>query len=136
MLLGSGERIPVRLGGGANVFARMPYDVDSISIRARERGDVIIYEAVVETTTGLAGTHIVSQDLLDSGGRRVPGGSRIIVAERGVAKGRVRMALNEPPGEYSLVLRDATTGVEGTIVITRGETELGKRFPIGEAGAR
>ena len=139
VLLGTGQRIPVRLVPGGNVFARMPYDVESISIRARERtGGIapeIVYEAVVETTTGFAGTHLVFQELLDPEGARVPGGSRTIVAERGVATGRVRMALNEPPGEYSLILRDATTGVEGAIVITRGRTELWRRFPPGGGSA-
>jgi hypothetical protein len=139
VLLGSGRRIPVRLVPGGNVFARMPYDVESISIRARERAGGIVpeiaYEAVVETTTGFAGTHLVFQELLDPEGARVPGGSRTVVAERGVAKGRVRMALNEPPGEYSLVLRDATTGVEGAIAIARAPTELWRRFPPGGAPA-
>jgi hypothetical protein len=134
VLLGTSARIRVRLAPGANVFARMPYDVESISIRAREQGDDIAYEAVVETDTGLAGTHVVSQELVyqhgDGRSRPVPGGSRVIIAERGVVKGRVRFALNEPGGEYRLVLRDATTGVEGSITITRGEGELAKRFPL------
>jgi len=133
VLLGSGERIKVRLvPGSLSVFTRLPYDVEGISISAQERaGGRVRFRAVVETTTGLAWTHMLRQELWDSRSRRVPGASATLLAARGIATGEVRFALNEPAGEYRLVLRDAATGVTGELTLTRRPGDLDAALPAG-----
>ncbi|GAH65098.1 unnamed protein product, partial [marine sediment metagenome] len=119
VLLGGNRRVRVRLGAGPHVFARLPYDVKGIAIKASTRGGEIRYRATVETSTRLAGTHVLHRELVDARGRPVPGGSADLLAGRGVAKGSIALAENEPPGEYSLVLRDAATGVVTEMLITK-----------------
>lgn len=130
VLLGHKRRIRARLSPGAHVFARLPYDVESISIRASARGGEIRYRARVETSTGFAGTHLLHQEIVDASGRPIPGGGGDLIAERGVATGAIALALNEPAGSYGLLLRDAATGVEGELFVTKADSPLGKRFPL------
>ncbi|MHC4198450.1 MAG: hypothetical protein ACYSU0_00465 [Planctomycetota bacterium] len=129
--LGGNRRIRVRLGTGPYVFARLPYEVEGIAVKASMRRGEIRYRATVETPTGLAGTHVLHRELVDPRGRYLPGASADIIAQRGVAKGSIALAANEPPGKYSLVLRDAATGVVTEMLITQDDSPLGGRFPLG-----
>jgi hypothetical protein len=130
VLIGRGERVRLRLRPGPNVFARLPYDVERISLKASERGGTVRYRGMVETPTDLAGTHVIRRELRDAGGRLVPGGEATIIADRGVFKGAVALAENEPEGEYWLVFRDVASGVEAEVAIGRSACPLGAVFPL------
>ena len=132
VLMGEGDRVRLKLRPGPRVLARLPYDVERISIRASRREGAVRYRGIVETPTDLAGTHVIRRELRDAAGRLVPGGSATIVADRGVFKGSVTLAENEPEGEYRLVFRDVASGVEAELAITRSWSPMGAEFPIGD----
>ncbi len=132
VLMGEGDRVRLKLRPGPRVLARLPYDVEGISIRASRREGAVRYRGIVETPTDLAGTHVIRRELRDAAGRLVPGGSATIVADRGVFKGSVTLAENEPEGEYRLVFRDVASGVEAELAITRSWSPMGAEFPIGD----
>jgi hypothetical protein len=133
VLLGSGEELTTRLGAGPNVFCRLPYRVESISIRARETRGGIAYRAEVETSTWFCGTHVLVQEVRGPRSRLVPGTTRTIVADRGVCRGGVQLAENEPAGTYALGLRDVATGVVGEVAFGKAPSPLEERFPVTRA---
>jgi hypothetical protein len=124
--LGDNRRVRVRLRAGPHVFARLPYEVEGIAVKASMHRGEVRYRATVETPTGLAGTHVLHRELV----RPIPGGSADLLAYRGVVKGSVTLAENEPAGKYALVFRDAATGVVTEMLITKDDSPLGGRFPL------
>ncbi len=128
--LGDNRRVRVRLGVGPHVFVRLPYEVEGIAVKASMRRGEVRYRATVETPTGLAGTHVLHRELVDARGRPIPGGSADLLAERGVAKGSIALAANEPTGKYALVFRDAATGVVTEMLFTKDDSSLSGRFPL------
>jgi len=133
VLIGRDTRVRVKLGAGPRVFARLPYDVEGITLKVSEQGDVVRYRGIVETPEDLAGTHVIRREILDAGGRAVPGGAATIVADRGVFGGSVTFAGNEPGGDYRLVFRDVASGVEAEIALTREPPPLAAEFPLPDA---
>jgi len=139
VFLGAGSRVRLDLVPGVRIFARLPYDVESIRFAVQERAGTgpggsrrteVRFRAIVETSTGLAGTHVLYQEVLDSEGRPIPGTGGCLVARRGVATGTVALAENEPAGAYRLVVRDVATGTVGELTIVRPESPLQGRFPL------
>jgi len=134
VLIGRDARVRVKIGAGPRVFARLPYDVERITLKVSERGDEVRYRGIVETPDDLAGTHVIRRDILDAGGRPVPGGAATIIADRGVFRGSVTFAGNEPGGDYRLVFRDVASGVEAEIALKREYPTLAAEFPLPDAG--
>jgi hypothetical protein len=132
VLIGRGARVRVKLGTGSRVFARLPYDVEGITLKVSEREGVLRYHGIVETPIDLAGTHVIRRALLDSRGRPVPGGEATFIADRGVFKGSIQLAENEPPGDYRLVFRDVASGVEAELTITRSARPMAAEFPLSD----
>ena len=132
VLIGRDTHVRVKLGAGPHVFARLPYDVEGITLRVSEREGVVRYRGIVETPIDLAGTHVIRRELLDAEGRPVPGGGETIIADRGVFRGSVTFAENEPGGDYRLVFRDVASGVEAELAITRSDPPLATEFPLSD----
>jgi hypothetical protein len=141
VLLGTGRRLAVELGPQARLIARLPYDVESISFHVEERrtgggrraaGTEILFRAVVETSALATATHVLHQEVRNEDGRVVPGSTATLVARRGVARGRVVLAPNEPAGEYAVSVTDAATGLEAQFTVRKRTSQLEKRFPVAE----
>jgi hypothetical protein len=130
VLLGFGKRIRAKIPRGTRVFALLPYDVEAISVIASDTPDGLRFQLTVETSSHQAWTHVVRQVVRDERHEPVARTDVTYVASRGVARGEVAFAANEPAGEYALVLRDVLTGVESELTLTRQASDLAKQFPV------
>ncbi len=121
--LGETDRIPLRYSPDwvADVFAVLPYAVSSVDVRAQVNTQmtpaVIDYALRVGGPDVTAGQHVVSVTVLDPSGREVPSYAARLATEKGLARGRVWLALDDPQGDWTIRVRDAATGVSGETVV-------------------
>ncbi len=102
----------------ANLYALLPYRVARVELRtalAPNRTLPFTIEAVPQDSLAEVGTHILHLSLLDGEGEAVPHYQANLVAMGGRVKGKFRLALNEPPGDYTLRATDVATGLSGEI---------------------
>ena len=105
--------------GIARVYAAIPYRVKAVSIGGPtevRQGDLLPLEIAVNSEDGKPGTHLVHVSLLgpadDRGQRRERSHyAQNLHAEDGLASTAIPLAHNDTPGEWTIVAKDAATGV-------------------------
>ena len=102
--------IPAR----AQLFAVLPYRVRGVEVKGLRRsyrcGDAVTCQLRVEPDKGEAGRHVVRLELTGPSGKSPTPYARNIVADGGECEARFRLALNDPPGDWTLTVRDVATG--------------------------
>lgn len=112
----------------AQVYAMLPYEVKCITIgglkKSCEPGDTVALSLRVQPTGGQAGRHVLRVELsCPQGGTPTPY-ARNVIADEGKCDTQFRLALNDPPGEWVVTVRDVATG-----------TVAQERFTLGGAGS-
>jgi hypothetical protein len=108
--------VQLRLSTG-NLFALLPYRVDRLDLTSPARA-ALGQPIDVRTTVVTAGTantsfvrHVIVFQLRRPDGRELPEHRWIVETENGVASARLYLALNDPAGKYTLIVRDVATGI-------------------------
>jgi len=99
---------------GAGLICVLPYRVSRIVADVPEivqSGHRLHYSMQIKTFDALPGDHWVHVKLLDEAGRSIRYYESTIDCAGGVGEGYIPLALNEKPGQYTLVIRDVMTGV-------------------------
>jgi len=107
--------------GIARVYAALPYRVKDVSIGGPHevrQGDLLRLEIAVNANDGKPGTHVVHVSVLGPADDTVRRRERIhyarnLRAEDGRARTTIPLAHNDTPGEWTIVAKDAATGVTG-----------------------
>jgi len=124
--LGLLDRFPVFVTPGkARLFALLPYRVDKVSVQCASEvtpGDELGL-AVNIAAAAPTGRHVLRISVMGPDGREVQHYGRNVDADDGKFTGIWRTALDEAPGPYMLIARDAATGVEGraTVFVKQGK---------------
>jgi hypothetical protein len=103
----------------AAVLAALPYAVERIAVKVRRsdpRGVFKITLALV-TKPEECGTHVLRLEARDPSGNVMPQYACTVVAEDGRWNGEIAFGLNEPVGEYRLLIRDVLTGKTAEAVL-------------------
>ena len=117
--------------GIARVYAALPYRVKDVSIDGPgeiRQGELLPLEIAVNAEDGKPGTHVVHVLVLgpaDDASRRRERAhyARNLRVENGRAKTTIPFAYNDTPGEWTIVAKDAATGVAGRKVVTVSEAK-------------
>lgn len=114
----------VTLGPGESaLYAVLPYDVSGIDLEALPNvaaGERLPFTLGIKARKGVPTTHVVHVDLLSlqtEGSKRIAYYGRDVICRSGLGEGFIRLALNERPGVYKLVARDALTGMTAETVV-------------------
>jgi len=105
------------------LYALLPYSVDAVKLEPdRSRyatGEAIALRIKVTTSAGeLAGNHVVRLEVTDPSGEAQPHyAQNVLSAEREMAT-RVRLALNDPAGEWAFTATDVVSGQTDTVRVT------------------
>jgi len=115
--LGRRERISTAMGAGeCKVFSLLPYEVEGVNVRVREErrhpGEEVEY-LVSPATNAQPGLHVYRVEVNDPTGDPCAWYGTQLTAERGVASGEFRLALNDEPGAWTIRATDVATGVTG-----------------------
>jgi hypothetical protein len=106
--------------GWAELFSLLPYSVERIDVTAAgdgtPPGTVAHVEAKLATSAQKPGKHVLALRVVDPTGRKRPEHDRNLVDEAGRCGVDIPVALNDPPGKWTVTLRDVATGVTGTAV--------------------
>jgi len=101
--------------GVAKVYSLLPYMVRGVSVTARatvNQGDVLAYKVDI-AATGTPEKHVLNVSLVDPEGTAIRCYTGNVSCTGGKYAGRMRLALNEKPGIYQIVVTDAGTGKQG-----------------------
>lgn len=116
--LGRSGRFPVTLRpSDPHLYAVLPYQVKGLRLSAPGRakpGGALAFQAKVDVNTGRAAEHVVVVRL-----KRPDGSSRewdrfTLLAPDGEARGTCAFALDDPPGQWTLTVKDAATGASAS----------------------
>jgi hypothetical protein len=116
--LGHTAEIAARLGyGDARIYARLPYTVESVRVKAPtavSAGRAIAFRVSLSTKGGgKPGDHVASVKVYGpDGGERRHYACRLPL-RRGSGSSAVPLALSDPEGVWRILARDVATGVEG-----------------------
>jgi len=111
--LGKGDNAKLTLAPWrAKLIALLPYRVLSVSLRLkRAEGRKITWSARLLGGAGRWVNSVLRMTLSGPDGKEMPIYSTNAVAEEGKCAGSLRLALNDPPGEYSLKATDVVSGL-------------------------
>jgi len=120
--LGRRDAVTTPLGPGeCKMYALLPYEVTGVSVRPREetvgQGQAVEYLVSVDATAE-AGLHVYRIEVADPSGETCAWYGTQLTAERGVASGELRLALDDEPGEWTIRATDVATGMAGEARIT------------------
>jgi hypothetical protein len=118
--LGRVDAVETVMSHTAHVYAMLPYSVRDVKVEPHARicrgGEPISVEISIDA--GEAGTramrHCLRLRIIGPGESEVSHYAKNIMTEGGECTATMQFALNDPPGEYRFVGRDALTGVEGS----------------------
>ncbi|MEA3403417.1 MAG: beta-galactosidase trimerization domain-containing protein [Armatimonadota bacterium] len=91
--------------GEAGAWALLPYQVTGIQVAGAANEMRLTVQADAEV-----GDHVLHISVSDPEGRARPAYSRNVLARNGVADVRIPLALNDPPGEWTVTARDVLSG--------------------------
>ncbi|MBT3290344.1 MAG: hypothetical protein HN380_23575 [Victivallales bacterium] len=115
---GSVARIDLRPSDVALV-SFLPYRVNRLAIARMASPSLPRFRATVETGGRGPGRHIIHVRVTAPDGTPVPAADQTVEARQGTAEFAVPAALNDPPGLYTVHIRDAATGITATTTHTR-----------------
>jgi len=122
--LGYGRRLALRIGNYTyRAFARLPYRVESLTVTVgagSRLGDTLAVDASLTVAGGPASWHRFRLDVVDSSGRSLRYLAQERAAEGGIATFIVPTAFNDPPGMWTIIVTDITTGIKGTTSLDLG----------------
>lgn len=99
----------------ARVYVQLPYQVAGISAALdaenKKRGEVIRLSGRIEAKGGATESHVLHCELVDPGGARPYYHRKNASAPKGRFELEWPLALNAPPGKWTLEMRDAASGV-------------------------
>jgi len=113
--LGRTRRVTLQEGSEPVLLALLPYRVTGMRLEApaaMAAGKTLRFIVRLRTDRGLVGRHVVAVDVIDPTGARRPAYHINLDGSGGVLSGTVPLALNDPPGRWTLRARDAATGTE------------------------
>jgi len=106
------------VAGEAQLLAKLPYKVESLTIQASKRirqGETINIETKVQTNgSGKTGLHVLRVTLLGPDGTAVQGLAADIKAADGRGTYALPIALNQTVGKWTVAARDIATGVSAS----------------------
>jgi hypothetical protein len=95
------------------VKAVLPYQVKELRAKTKSaqarRGEEVQGEVRVETSASWPGRHVIGMEVKRSDGQAVRYLARSLEAKEGRASFVLPLALNEPPGRYTLTFTDIAT---------------------------
>ncbi len=107
----------------AQLYALLPYRVESVTMARSPRMQAGAEEPLTLTVKadGEVGTHVVHIDIIGPDGEARGYYSQNLLAEEGSAITSIRFALDDQPGEWTIVATDVASGVTGrtTVVVAR-----------------
>jgi hypothetical protein len=123
--LGHTDRLDTALGFEAHLYALLPYPVKAIRIEgpsAAKPGETSEFAVSVEADGGKPGLHVFRVEVLGPAEESLRYHAATLRAEGGRVRWTIPWALNEQPGRYTLVAKDAASGVS-----CRESVEVGDR---------
>ena len=105
--------------GLPKAYALLPYEVKSPQISGQKNavpGEAAKFQLAIQTE-GKADTHVFHVALRGPDGQERPWYAQNIVAGKGRAQAVVPFAYNDPEGEWTVVARDAATGVTNSTTV-------------------
>lgn len=115
--LGATDRLSAELeAGDAAFYALLPYQVNGLSITASpsplSAGAPLRFVLQIDVEgAARAGDHVVHLEVRDPDGAPYAGHTRNVLASGGRYSGSVRLALDAPPGRWTLRARDVSSGI-------------------------
>jgi len=110
--------------GHCKVYSLLPYEVTGLKVRARRAdskpGETVKFTVAVETQDAKPGMHVCRVEVTDPAGVVRPYYGAQLTGQRGVATGEFDLALDDPPGAWTITATDVATGVTGTGQFTVG----------------
>jgi hypothetical protein len=118
--LGGGEEVSLGVAPHqVKLLALMPYQVEGMQVTAGPaRGRQVPVKAELRVAGGRAGRHVFRLTLLGPDGQEIACLARNVEAPGGVYENEIPLALNDPPGKYTLAFRDVATGTQGQAEVT------------------
>jgi hypothetical protein len=115
--LGSKQAVKTTLTGGEpRMYARLPYRVDGLSLkatRAAKPGAMVTYEVKVRAGVKQLAKHVVKVEVFGPDRRqRALYSGTVETKPDGSAASAFRLALNDPPGDWRLVVTDCFSGLQ------------------------
>lgn len=101
--------------GGAQLFALLPYKVEALQLIMPAKvtpGDDLEYRISLKTGKAEAGLHVYRFVLISPDGVERECYTQNIRADKGIAEGKLTLALNEQPGTWKCVIKDTATGIK------------------------
>lgn len=102
----------------AQIFALVPYRINDVAVRLDKnvyrRGDVLSYEANVETSSGKPSPHCFRMEVVDPDGQVLGHYCRNVLGKDGACRGSINLSLNEKLGVWKLTARDVVSGATAT----------------------
>jgi hypothetical protein len=111
--LGHTDSVDTELSHEAQVYALLPYRVNSVRVKgpsAAKAGEASEFALSVAVSGGKPGLHVFRFEVLGPSGEALPWYAANVRADNGRAACTIPWALNERPGQYTLLARDAATG--------------------------
>ncbi|HYG76672.1 MAG TPA: beta-galactosidase [Planctomycetota bacterium] len=130
--LGQGSSAKTQLQPDQPVtLAALPYRVERVSVRVRRTDPRGIFKisASLITRDGQPGSHAFYIQVLDESRKPLAQYERVELAENGLWKGDILLALNEPAGHYHIIVRDILTGARGEGHLDKDTADFVTLFP-------
>jgi len=105
--------------GVAKVLSLLPYRLDDITVTAPgavTQGDTVSCQVNLHATAKPE-KHVLHIAVVDPEGRKMRHYTSNVNCAGGRTKGAIRLALNERPGVYRLLVRDVASGLEGSATV-------------------
>ncbi len=102
--------------GVAKLYALLPYAVSGVGGAVTgpvSPGEAVRYEVGVEIAAGTPVTHCLRVEVVDPQGTARECYAANVLAPQGSARGEFVTALNDPPGKWTVRLRDVASGAAG-----------------------
>ncbi len=123
-LLGHVARVETTITPGVPLlYALLPYSVDGLRLRPDRRRyaggkAVTLRIKLVTGAARLAGDHVVRLEVTDPIGRARPHYAQNLLLSKPEVTARVRLALNDPAGEWTFTATDVVSGQAATARVT------------------
>jgi hypothetical protein len=121
--LGFTDRLTADISYEARLYALLPYRVNGLQVSGPGRaaaGERSQFDLAVKGGWRTRpGAHVVRVEVLDPAGKTLPWYAANVTAANGRGAYAIDWALNDPPGRYTVVVRDVASGVT-----TRHEVSL------------
>ena len=103
------------------IFSLLPYHVEEVKIELDQEichpGDRVGVRVDLKTSTERVGNHVIRLEVRTPSGEISRPLSRTLSAPGGRAEGGLTLALNDPPGSWTIEVRDVATGGKATAIL-------------------